>query len=96
MGRGKATKPKVVEKQGILGLLEIDYFRGVIYFHAHDKEFIERFGGETVLRIQGLAIQHPLEGMIDLYSHQKSITDQFVTNDPITAADKDPDWEESE
>lgn len=55
----------------LLGTLEIDHERGVIYFHAHDPI---GFIGVTVLRICSLPpIPGPLKGMIDL-THMRGVT----------------------
>ena len=48
----------------IHGQLEIDYDRGVIYFHADDGVAISQFGAVSILRICGLYPMLP--GAIDI------------------------------
>lgn len=51
----------------VAGQLEIDVDRGVIYFHASDSAFAEKFQGVTVLRICGLPKPVPLDqGLLDV------------------------------
>jgi hypothetical protein len=50
-------KDEPVQRRGtekIRGELEIDHWRGVVYFHAADRKVIQRYGVVTLLRIYGL------------------------------------------
>jgi len=47
----------------IEGQLEIDYARGVIYFHPRDEVIT---GGGTLMRIQGLPRPIPKNQMLDI------------------------------
>jgi hypothetical protein len=59
------TKPTAIKTE-ITGVLEIDHYRGVIYFH--------NLGGMTVLRVSALPTPIPLgDHMIDItYMHPVS------------------------
>lgn len=56
MKLGGRVKPQKVRSTHIQGELEVDYNRGVVYFHATDPEFIKTHGTITLVRIQGLDI----------------------------------------
>lgn len=105
-GRAKGQKnlPRnaTITNQTIEGVLEIDYNRGIVYFHVSDKEIAERLGLVTALRLSGLELQFPLEQMIDVRAGAgvTQFKDEFVTNpdykEHVTPQDIDPLGEESE
>jgi len=56
----------------ILGQLEIDHLRGVVYFHASGRRTIARFGAQTILRICQLPVI-PEDTAIDI-SHMHGVS----------------------
>jgi hypothetical protein len=46
-------------------IVELDHARGVLYVHLQDPVLCRELGGQTIVRVQGLASPIPM-GMIDI------------------------------
>lgn len=65
----KWTWHRQTKKTEISGILEIDHDRGVIYFHTDDKQAMEEYGSQTILRLCRLPLPMPERAMDVTHMH---------------------------